>query len=545
MTLDLRPLTPKDVMTMLHLLKNTSLFHQIAVPMFIVALLGMSAIFYSGYNLKTSIDDTKKFYDVSNYHFNKLNDIDKNFSSFQTLGLKHLVSESSLKMNDLSIKLDNEKQTFVNNIELLYQSFIAGNKNEASRAKTHLLKELTGEYFTAVSAALTESEEFEKEVAFEIWTKVEKKYVSGIDNTIQALIKEEFKHLTSGQDSIILAVNNNLMLTISLGMSGALLLFVIAFYVARRFSHRLMNLLIWSEKFSDDTASTMLNDNSDDEVGRLTRAINLMSKKITKSYEQLESAKELAEDANRTKSEFLANMSHELRTPMHAMLSFSAMGERKFDSTTPEKLKRYFSNINMSGQRLLILLNDLLDLSKLEASCMEYNIDEHDFGMIIDIAVTEFEELVKKNKLNLKIEYPANDIKGHFDAEKILQVVRNLLSNAIRYTPEGKDIIISYEQAEFSHEENITAAVSALTFSISDNGIGIPENETESVFDKFVQSSKTRTESGGTGLGLAICKEIIEGHHGTIKAENNSEGGAVFSFVIPKERTEHQALEIF
>ena len=233
-------------------------------------------------------------------------------------------------------------------------------------------------------------------------------------------------------------------------------------------------------------------------------------------------AEQKSEAANLAKSTFLANISHELRTPMHAILSFSAMGEEKIDSVPNEKIKSYLSLIRQSGQRLMVLLNDLLDLSKLEAGQMDFFKEQYDFGKVVELALTELTVLADNKKIDLSVTPPAINVEGYFDSDKLLQVIRNLISNAIKFTPEGKSISLIYAQID-----------SDLTFTITDQGVGIPENELDSVFNKFVQSSKIAAGSGGTGLGLAICKEIIEGHGGTIVARNNSQGGAEFTFVIP------------
>lgn len=246
-------------------------------------------------------------------------------------------------------------------------------------------------------------------------------------------------------------------------------------------------------------------------------------------------AKEEAENANRSKSEFLANMSHELRTPMHAILSFSKFGLEKYQKTDREKLKGYFENISLSGTRLLTLLNALLDLAKLESgedNTIFSNIDINNIALLIS---NEFTALAAEKGIKLIINTDEKELFIDCDSEKIGQVIRNILGNAMKFTPEGKSIYLSINssQMKVSNKAKISTLVDSIKIVISDEGIGIPEEELSLVFDKFIQSSKTRSGSGGTGLGLAICSEIIEKHHGEIWAENNETAGAKFSVEIP------------
>lgn len=242
-------------------------------------------------------------------------------------------------------------------------------------------------------------------------------------------------------------------------------------------------------------------------------------------------AKNAADKANQSKSEFLANMSHELRTPMHAILSFSSMGVNKVGSADAEKLTRYFTRIEESGKRLLTLLNDLLDLSKLEAGRMEVDMHDEDMINIVNTVISEMDGLIQQKQLSLQVSPPEVATTVACDAEKMMQVMRNLLSNAVKFTPEGKCIRVSFDNITTDDAHSNPRRFVLVT--VSDQGVGIPDDELEQVFDKFVQSSKTKTGAGGTGLGLAITKEIVELHGGSICAKSNEEGGASFIFTIP------------
>jgi len=240
--------------------------------------------------------------------------------------------------------------------------------------------------------------------------------------------------------------------------------------------------------------------------------------------------KEIAEIANKSKSEFLANMSHELRTPMHAILSFSKFGIKKFNTAPPEKLLSYFEKINISGERLLSLLNDLLDLSKLEAGKLEFNFVQSDLSSILQLCLDEQEAQFNSKQLSISVIKPECSTLAQFDAVKIAQVITNFLSNAIKFSKQGSPLYVEVKADELFSDYGVSPG---LCLSVTDEGIGIPNDELEHIFDKFVQSSKTKNSAGGTGLGLSICKEFIDAHHGRIWAEQNLKGGAVFNFVIP------------
>ena len=257
-------------------------------------------------------------------------------------------------------------------------------------------------------------------------------------------------------------------------------------------------------------------------------------KKIEKQKQKLLQSKQYAEAANQAKSEFLANISHELRTPMHGILSFAHLGIDMIDKSTSEKNLIYFNNIKTSGDRLLALLNDLLDLAKLESGKMDIDYRLASLLSVAKSCVTE--QQARLNELNQKIIYISGDYigKGHFDDVKIGQVITNFLSNAIKFAPENSNINFTIEPAKIENTEN--RKLSALLFSIRDYGNGIPEDEHKMIFDKFIQSSDTTiATTKSTGLGLPICKEIIELHQGKVWAENHPDGGAVFSFIIPVE----------
>ncbi len=244
-------------------------------------------------------------------------------------------------------------------------------------------------------------------------------------------------------------------------------------------------------------------------------------------------AKETAIQANRAKSDFLSNMSHELRTPMHAILSFSNIGRKKITSATSEKLHDYFTKIHSSGERLLNLLNDLLDISKLESGKMELSLSEHDVRISLASCISELTGLIDKKSITIILN-SACEAKAPVDATRLTQVIINILSNAIKFSPENSHITLTLNTILLSDSAtDPTKPKPIIQLSIQDEGPGIPPSELNTIFDTFIQSSYTKSGAGGTGLGLAISKNIIEQHHGRIWAENASGKGAIIFFQIP------------
>lgn len=322
---------------------------------------------------------------------------------------------------------------------------------------------------------------------------------------------------------------------------------IVAFFLSRIFSKaidRPINSLYIAAKSVTDHGdyNVVVKKKTDDELGVLVDAFNEMllqiqiresevkeananlEQKVKERTSELEKSKTQAEKANESKTEFLANMSHELRTPMHAVLSFAEFGALESYEGEREELNKYFKKIESSGKRLLSLLNNLLDLSKLEAGKMSFNLGLNNIEIPMQSVLSETQKLQEDKNLKVRIDKPKDRVTASFDQEKIVQVFYNLISNAIKFSPYNSEIEI---KIKYTENQNYVLV------SVSDKGPGIPYGEYDAVFDKFVQSSKTKTGAGGTGLGLSICKEIIKGHNGDIWCKNNEDGGATFYFTLP------------
>jgi PAS domain S-box-containing protein len=240
--------------------------------------------------------------------------------------------------------------------------------------------------------------------------------------------------------------------------------------------------------------------------------------------EDLARQRDRAEEASRLKSEFLATISHELRTPLHAILSYADFGLERVAHADRERLRRYFFEIQDSGALLLELINDLLDLSKIEAGKMPYRRSTLTMGVVVDDACYRVAPLAEAKKISLQPAAIPKQWQVYGDYEMLLRVLVNLLGNAIKFTPAGGRIEVLGEARDGNY-----------LFAVRDSGQGIYPEEIDVIFDKFVQSSLHAQKGGsGSGLGLSICRGIIEAHEGRIWAESAGPNlGSTFYFMLP------------
>jgi len=273
-------------------------------------------------------------------------------------------------------------------------------------------------------------------------------------------------------------------------------------------------------------------ENEGDEVKLLINAFFSMKNEIQHKQELLEEAVTHAQAANQAKSEFLANISHELRTPMLGILGFAELGINKLEKVEKQKLLKYFDRIYTSGSRLLLLLNNLLDLSKLEAGEVQFDFEEALVNDVMNNVISELDALISNKQLNIITHSPNNNIMVEMDVNRIHQVFYNIINNAIKFSPEQGVILVQISQETIQHQQKPLQVAKII---IQDQGVGIPEQEMQYIFEKFSQSSHTDTGAGGTGLGLSICKDICNYHNATILVANLEPPakGAEFTIQIP------------
>jgi len=356
---------------------------------------------------------------------------------------------------------------------------------------------------------------------------------------------------------------------------------IITLLIVTRMSQPLKTLTLYAKALSTIDFTTEQHDENPiqglparhkDEVGRLAEAFIYMKDELRKNIlraiettaakERLE--KEAAEEANRAKSELLASMSHELRTPLNHIIGFTELILDKHFGGLTEAQEEYLTDVLSSSRHLLSLINDILDLSKIEAGKIELQLNPVTLGNLAESSLTMIKQ--KAIQHGVQVSLHIGDVPGIImaDERKLKQIIYNLLSNAAKFTPDGGkiDVTVRQVQATFrtgqrwtdnanyriieelvcSDESRGRQSIECVEFSIADTGIGLIGENLERIFNPFEQVANAISRKyRGTGLGLSLTREFVELHGGKIYAESEGLGkGSVFRFVIPTRRAELQ-----
>ncbi len=254
--------------------------------------------------------------------------------------------------------------------------------------------------------------------------------------------------------------------------------------------------------------------------------LSLFALAMAKQIRRVEESEAAAILASQAKSDFLANMSHELRTPLNAIIGFSEMINAGYFGELNDKQKERVHDINLCGSHLLQLISDILEFSKGEAGKLELNEEEVNFNEIIEECTRIISDKARRKNIDIELEAESNIPLIYADKRKIRQILLNLLSNSIKFTPEGGKIVATARQEKRTGN---------ITLSVSDNGIGIPENEIQKALSVFGQVHRSQSHEG-TGLGLPLCKMFTELHGGKLSLSSKLGEGTTVTLMFPAER---------
>ena len=314
-----------------------------------------------------------------------------------------------------------------------------------------------------------------------------------------------------------------------------------ALFLSRWVARRAVEPVIRLSHVMEDVAASgdfqrRVTESGDDEFAKLSRSFNALlhqlhvnDSDLRRTLAQLVEAKNTAEAANTAKSQFLANMSHEIRTPLNGVITMAEIMAAG-DLSAPQRQK--LDVVRNSSAALLLILNDLLDLSKIEAGHVELLIEDQDLSGLLREMHDSYGPMLRQKGLEPILSVP-EDLSGHWriDAYRLRQVISNLMSNALKFTAQGS-ITLGGQVNWPSPDEAI------VTLTVSDTGIGIPRDKIDRLFEKFVQADGSTTRQyGGTGLGLAICRELVSMMGGKIWIESVEGEGSIFYVQLPLTRS--------
>lgn len=326
------------------------------------------------------------------------------------------------------------------------------------------------------------------------------------------------------------------------GLSMTLLWIVVRYVIVKPVRH----LKDTSEAIATGDLKVRANLSTGDEFQALAESFNKMIRNLTEAQNELQSTNEILDrradeqaqlnmklmEMNQIKSEFLANMSHELRTPLNSIIGFSEVLESA-DALTSRQ-RRYATNIRKSGRLLLELINDILDLAKLEAGKMEIKPTEFNIGNLVQSLTDMLRPLAEEKRILLQTEVDSQLPTLYQDEVKVQQILMNLLSNAIKFTPEGGRIRVAAYRAVSTLDRQAT-----LVITVADTGVGIAREDRETIFEKFRQGpsatggNNLTREYSGTGLGLSIVRELCHLLRGEVNVESEVGKGSTFTVVLP------------
>jgi len=356
--------------------------------------------------------------------------------------------------------------------------------------------------------------------------KIGEELRGGVNDLVLGAESNALRASASAHDSV---ETGRLWLLVIAGISIAVPILIVWLFVVRYVSRRLSEISRAMLEVSSGDLDATMPAAGRDELGDMSRALLVFrdnAREIRVAHAEADRAREQAEAASRTKSTFLANMSHELRTPLNAIIGYSEILMEEATDRGDDASVSDLDKIKSAGRHLLGLINDILDLSKIEAGRMDIFIEEVDLGTLAKDVATLIAPLAQKNANTLNLEIPADIGVMHTDLTKLKQCLVNLLSNASKFTQNGTISLVVRRELIGDHAR--------FMFRVSDTGIGMSAEQKARLFQAFTQADASTTRNyGGTGLGLTISKHFVTMLGGSIEVESEPGKGSEFTIVLP------------
>jgi two-component system sensor histidine kinase GlrK len=439
------------------------------------------------------------------------------------LEIDHRLLEYEKKMaNSILSQSRFERKFLLTRDQAFYDQFLSGREEFQKMLKTAIAMadtpskkgglDLLRKQYEAYEALVSEeakSVQTNRDYPRRKYEKEKDQSVDGILEKLDGLINLSQQDIAERMEMLGEAGTSARKMVIGMSITAVALILVTSFFITRAITRPLKTLVNKTRDISTGVFEGQLNISSPPEMLELAKAFNTMCERL--------------KVLDKMKSDFFSSMSHELRTPLTSIKEGISLLKDGVGGTVPDRQKRLLTILTLETNRLIELVNSLLDLSKMEAGMMTYTFEKGPLAPLIQRAMTEMVPLVESKKIHLERKGFEGLSPIRMDSERILQVLRNLIGNAVKFTPEQGRVIISANQVNQEVE-----------VSVQDTGPGIPPANLTAIFDKYQQAAAPGSyRVKGTGLGLSIAKHIISSHGGRIWAESRPGEGSTFIFVLP------------